>query len=96
MGIPRSAEYAAWDWFEDEIRKEVFTMEIKARVPGMVVDVRVKPGDQVKVKVKDVLVVLEAMKMEQSILSPVEGTVAELNVEKGDRVRSGEVLAVVE
>ena len=71
-------------------------MEIKARVPGMVVDVRVKPGDQVKVKVKDVLVVLEAMKMEQSILSPVEGTVAELNVEKGDRVRSGEVLAVVE
>ena len=94
MGIPRSAEYAAWDWFEDEIRKEVFTMEIKARVPGMVVDVRVKPGDQVKVK--DVLVVLEAMKMEQSILSPVEGTVAELNVEKGDHVRSGEVLAVVE
>ena len=44
----------------------------------------------------ELLVVLEAMKMEQSILSPVEGTVAELNVEKGDRVRSGEVLAVIE
>lgn len=69
-------------------------MEIKARVPGMIVKVNVQEGDTVNVK--DVLMVVEAMKMEQSILSPVAGEVVELKVEKGDRVRSGELLAIVE
>ena len=69
-------------------------MEIKARVPGMIVDVKVNESDHVEVK--DVLMVIEAMKMEQAILCPVAGEVVELRVEKGDRVRSGDVLAVVE
>lgn len=69
-------------------------MEIKTRVPGMVVDVKVNEGDHVDVK--DVLMVMEAMKMEQPIPSPVAGEVVELRVQKGDRVRSGDVLAVVE
>ena len=69
-------------------------MEIKALVPGMIVDVKVNEGDHVEVK--DVLMVMEAMKMEQPIPCPVSGEVVELRVEKGDRVRSGDVLAVVE
>lgn len=69
-------------------------MEIKARVPGMIVKVNVQEGDTVNVK--DVLMVVEAMKMEQGILSPVAGEVVALKVEKGDRVRSGELLAIVE
>lgn len=69
-------------------------MEIKARVPGMIVDVKVNEGDHVEAK--DVLMVMEAMKMEQRIPCPVSGEVVELRVEKGDRVRSGDVLAVVE
>ena len=69
-------------------------MEIKARVPGMIVDVKVNEGDHVEVK--DVLMVMEAMKMEQPIPCPVAGEVVELRVQKGDRVRSGDVLAVVE
>lgn len=69
-------------------------MEIKARVPGIIVDVKVQEGDHVEVR--DVLMVMEAMKMEQPIPCPVAGEVVELRVEKGDRVRSGEVLAVVE
>ncbi|MBM6724720.1 biotin/lipoyl-containing protein [Pseudoflavonifractor phocaeensis] len=69
-------------------------MEIKTRVPGMIVDVKVNEGDHVDVK--DVLMVMEAMKMEQPIPSPVAGEVVELRVQKGDRVRSGDVLAVVE
>lgn len=69
-------------------------MEIKARVPGMIVDVKVSEGDSVNAK--DILLVMEAMKMEQPIPTPVAGEVVELKVEKGDRVRSGDVLAVVE
>ena len=69
-------------------------MEIKARVPGMIAEVKVSEGDHVEVK--DVLMVMEAMKMEQPIPSPVAGEVVELRVGKGDRVRSGDVLAVVE
>lgn len=69
-------------------------MEIKARVPGMIAEVKVNEGDHVEVK--DVLMVMEAMKMEQPIPCPVAGEVVELRVGKGDRVRSGDVLAVVE
>lgn len=69
-------------------------MEIKTRVPGVVQKVMVKEGDEVNVK--DVLAVLEAMKMEQSVLCPVAGTVSEVNIEVGDHVRAGAVLMVVE
>lgn len=69
-------------------------MEIKTRVPGMIVEIKVNEGDHVEVK--DILLVMEAMKMEQPIPSPVAGEVVEVRVQKGDRVRSGEVLAVVE
>lgn len=69
-------------------------MDIKTRVPGMVQKIMVKEGDAVKAK--DVLAVLEAMKMEQSVLCPVDGTVSEIKVEAGSRVRAGEVLMVVE
>ena len=69
-------------------------MEIKTRVPGVVQKIMVKEGDEVKVK--DSLAVLEAMKMEQAILCPVDGTVYEINIEVGDHVRAGAVLMVVE
>ncbi len=69
-------------------------MEIKTRVPGVVQKIMVKEGDEVKVK--DSLAVLEAMKMEQAILCPVDGTVSEINIEVGDHVRAGAVLMVVE
>ena len=69
-------------------------MEIKTRVPGMIESVKVKVGDQVKAK--DPIAVMEAMKMEQTIPSPVDGEVVEVRVEAGDRVRAGAVLAVVE
>lgn len=69
-------------------------MEIKTRVPGMVQEIFVKPGDQVKIK--DVVAKMEAMKMVQSILSPVEGEVVEVMVEQGERVRGGAVLMEIE
>ena len=69
-------------------------MEIKSRVPGMVVSVDVKVGDAVEARAK--LGVLEAMKMEQPILSPVAGTVAKVEIAAGDRVKAGQVMIVVE
>ncbi len=64
-----------------------------APMPGGVVRVAVLPGD--RVEQGDVVVVLEAMKMEHAVHSPVSGTVVEIDVEVGDQVESGRLLAVV-
>ena len=69
-------------------------MEIKARIPGMVTAVNVKVGDAVKVKT--VVGVMEAMKMEPPIASPVEGRVKEIRVGVKDKVKAGQVLMVIE
>ncbi len=69
-------------------------MEVKARIPGTIENVLVKEGDLVKQK--DILLVMEAMKMETKVPAPVDGEVMEVKVEKGDRVHSGEVLVVIE
>ena len=69
-------------------------MEIKARVPGKLVELNVKVGDAVKVK--DKLGTMEAMKMMQPIPCPVDGVVAEIRAEVGARLKSGEVIMVVE
>ena len=69
-------------------------MEIKSRVPGKVVRFEKKVGDTVAVR--DVLIVMEAMKMKQLVPCPVAGVVKEYNVAEGDRVSAGQVLVVVE
>lgn len=69
-------------------------MDIKARIAGMVTSVQVKEGDAVKVR--DILGVLEAMKMEQPIAAPKEGTVKEVLVSKGDKVKTGQTMFVIE
>ena len=63
---------------------------VKAPMPGNILDVKVKAG--ASVKAGDVLVILEAMKMENEIVAPQDGTVASVNVNKGDTVNSGDVL----
>ena len=59
-------------------------------MPGNILDVKVQAG--ASVKAGDVLVILEAMKMENEIVAPQDGTVASINVNKGDTVNSGDVL----
>jgi acetyl/propionyl-CoA carboxylase alpha subunit len=61
-----------------------------APMPGKVVKVLVKDGDVVKRG--QLLMVLEAMKMEQSTTSPEDGTVEHVNVREGDQVTAGQVL----
>jgi biotin carboxyl carrier protein len=67
---------------------------ISAQIAGRVIAVRVKPGDAVKAG--DVLLLLEAMKMENEIKSPRDGTVKEVLVTEGARVAEGETLVVVD
>lgn len=64
--------------------------EIKAPMPGLVIDVRVSEGDSVKKG--DPILVLEAMKMENIIKSPTDGTVKKINVKKGVAVEKNQVL----
>jgi 3-methylcrotonyl-CoA carboxylase alpha subunit len=63
-------------------------------MPGRVIAVEVRQGDQVSKGQK--LLTLEAMKMEHSLVAPFDGTVAELNVAQGDQVTEGTLLARVE
>ena len=67
---------------------------IKSNMQGMVLTVLVNRGAEVKKG--DTLLVLEAMKMENPIHSPVDGKVTEIFVDTGDVVQSGDVLLVVQ
>lgn len=67
---------------------------IKSNMQGMVLEVAVSRGSEVKKG--DLLVVLEAMKMENPIHSPIDGRVSDIFVNAGDVVQSGDVLLVVE
>ena len=63
---------------------------IKAPMPGNINAVKVSQGQNVKKG--DVLLVLEAMKMENEIMAPRDGVVASVNVSKGATVNTGDVL----
>jgi biotin carboxyl carrier protein len=63
---------------------------IKAPMPGLIIDLKVKVGDEVKAN--DILLILEAMKMENIIKSPGEGIVKSVKVKKGDSVEKSQVL----
>ena len=66
---------------------------IVSPMPGTVLDVKVKEGDAVSVG--QVVVILEAMKMETEIVSEVAGSVAAVRVKKGDAVDTDTVLVEV-
>jgi len=67
---------------------------VEAPMPGMIIRYEVKEGDMVNEG--DVILVLEAMKMENTITTPVAGRVAKINFKEGDSVQKGDVLAVIE
>lgn len=66
---------------------------ISSPMPGTILSVNVAVGDTVKKG--DVLMVLEAMKMENEIMAPADGKVASLGVTKGQAVESGTVLCTL-
>ncbi|GAW28689.1 biotin/lipoyl-containing protein [Carboxydocella sp. ULO1] len=68
--------------------------QVTAPMPGVIKGVKVKPGD--KVDAGQVLVILEAMKMENEIAAKQAGTVKEVLVSEGQNVGMNEVLVVIE
>jgi biotin carboxyl carrier protein len=68
-------------------------VSIKAPMPGLVREVPVKVGDSVAVK--QGVVILEAMKMQNELRTPKAGTVKEIRVKPGDKVEQGQVLVVI-
>ena len=66
---------------------------VKAPLPGTIIAINVKVGDQVNVG--DVVIVLEAMKMQNNIEAEFAGTVKAINVNNGDSVMEGSVLLTI-
>lgn len=67
------------------------SVKIAAPMPGKILAIKANMGQAVKRG--DVVMVLEAMKMENEITAPQDGTIASLNVAVGDSVESGDTLA---
>lgn len=67
--------------------------QVKAPMPGTILAVKKNVGDAVKAG--DVIVVLEAMKMENDIVAPCDGTIKSINAPKGSTVNTDDVLAVI-
>jgi pyruvate carboxylase len=63
-----------------------------APMPGTIVEIKVKPGDEVKEQ--DKLIVLEAMKMEMTVASPLAGVIKEIHAKPKERVDAGDLLIV--
>jgi biotin carboxyl carrier protein len=66
---------------------------VVAPMPGKVIKINVSKGQ--KIKKGDVVLVIEAMKMEQEINSSLEGTVTDIQVSEGDMVKKEQVLIVI-
>jgi len=67
--------------------------QVTTPLPGKVVQVWAKEGDTVKAG--DLLVTVEAMKMENELYAPFDGVVESLPVQAGDLLRAGQVAAVI-
>jgi biotin carboxyl carrier protein len=73
---------------------ERMSVEVKAPMPGKILEVLVKVGDQVNED--DEVIMLEAMKMENPIYAPAGGTVKEIKVKANDSVETEQVMMVIE
>lgn len=64
-----------------------------ASIPGLITKVNVKPGD--KVEENQVLAIIEAMKMETSVVARMSGIVDEVLIKEGSNVKAGELLITI-
>lgn len=69
------------------------SVKVMAPMPGKILSVKAESGKAIKKG--EVILVLEAMKMENEIVAPQDGTVASINAAAGVNVEAGEVLATM-
>lgn len=70
------------------------SVEVTAPMPGKILSVKASVGAEVKKG--DVVLLLEAMKMENEVVAPQDGKIASINVNSGDMVGAGDVLATMD
>jgi pyruvate carboxylase subunit B len=87
-GIQSASEPAS-----DTVHESADATVIRAQMPGKILKVAVSAGDSIKER--DVVLIIEAMKMEVEIKAPVGGIVSSVSVKVGDQVRSGQELASI-
>lgn len=66
---------------------------VKSPMPGTILDIKVNEGT--RVKKGDLVIILEAMKMENEVFSPTDGTVSKILISKGSNVESNQILMVI-
>ncbi|MBQ9232916.1 MAG: biotin/lipoyl-binding protein [Lachnospiraceae bacterium] len=66
---------------------------VSSPMPGKILNIKSNVG--VSVKKGEVILILEAMKMENEVVAPEDGTVASINVAAGDSVEAGDTLATL-
>ncbi|MEE3467449.1 MAG: acetyl-CoA carboxylase biotin carboxyl carrier protein subunit [Eubacterium sp.] len=69
------------------------SVTVKAPMPGKILSVKASEGQAVKKG--DVILLLEAMKMENEVVAPQDGTIATINVASGAAVEAGDTLATL-
>ena len=69
------------------------SVQIVSPMPGKILGIKAKAGDAVKKG--QAVIILEAMKMENEIVAPQDGTLASINVNEGASVEAGTVLATM-
>lgn len=69
------------------------SITVESPMPGKILSVKASVGSSVKRG--EVILILEAMKMENEVVAPSDGTVASINVSAGDAVEAGDVLATL-
>ena len=94
-GIAAPAQQAAPAPQAAPVQQAVVTgsEEVKAPMPGLVLRINVKVGDTVKKD--DVIMVMEAMKMENEIYAPCDGTISSIPVSQGQQLQSGDTLVTI-
>ena len=69
------------------------SVPIPSPMMGKILSVRIKPGDAVKKG--QIIMILEAMKMENEIVAPQDGVVASVEVKEGTQLEAGDLLATL-
>jgi len=78
---------------ETKVNTGAVESTVTAPMPGKIF--KIMQGAGSKVKQGDIVLILEAMKMENEILAPADGTVASMSVKEGDAVNPGDVLFTI-
>lgn len=68
--------------------------KITSPMPGTIISINKKPGD--KIQKGDVIMILEAMKMENEIIAPEDGVITSIDTSEGASVNTGDILATFE